>query len=60
MIKKTRGFLPNFTSFGYSVSEEKIISKSTNQKQEILVTVMQSVTNVPQTNNASISGMNEE
>jgi hypothetical protein len=27
---------------------------------QILVTVMQSVTNVPQTNNTSTSGMNEE
>jgi hypothetical protein len=27
---------------------------------EILVTVMQSVTNAPQTNNTSTSGMNEE
>jgi len=27
---------------------------------EILVTVMQSVTNVPQMNNTSTSGMNEE
>ena len=29
-------------------------------KSEILVTVTQSVTNVPQTNNTSTSGMNEE
>jgi len=29
-------------------------------QQKILVTVTQSVTNVPQTNNTSTSGMNEE
>ena len=29
-----RCFLPNFSSFGKAVSEEKIFQKSTNQKQE--------------------------
>ena len=35
-LQKTfhRCFLPNFSSFGIAVSEEKIIQKSTNQKQE--------------------------
>ena len=33
-------FLPNFSSFGKAVSEEKIFQKSTNQKQEWLVAAM--------------------
>ena len=33
---------------------------SSNTDEQILVTVTQSVTNVPQTNNTSTSGMNEE
>jgi hypothetical protein len=33
-------FLPNIGSFGKAISEEKIIKKSTNQKQELPVTVM--------------------
>ena len=39
--------------------EQTIRIKYKNDKQ-ILVTVTQSVTNVPQTNNTSTSGMNEE
>jgi hypothetical protein len=33
-------FLPNSSSFGKAVSEEKIIKKSTNQKKELPVTTM--------------------
>ena len=33
-------FLPNFSSFGIAVSEEKIFQKSTNQKQEWPVAAM--------------------
>ena len=33
-------FLPSFDSFGQAVSDEKIFQKSTNQKQEWLVTAM--------------------
>ena len=33
-------FIPNFGSFGYSVSEKKIFQKSTNQKQEQPVAAM--------------------
>ena len=33
-------FLPNFSSFGKAVSEEKIFQKSTNQKQEFPVVAM--------------------
>jgi hypothetical protein len=32
--------LPSFGSFGQVVSEEKILKKLTNQKQELLVTAM--------------------
>ena len=32
-------FLPSFGSFGKAASEEKIFQKSTNQKQELLVTM---------------------
>jgi hypothetical protein len=39
--------------------EQTIRIKYKNDKQT-LVTVTQSVTNVPQTNNTSTSGMNEE
>ena len=35
-----RCFLPNFSSFGKAVSEEKIFQKSTNQKQEWPVAAM--------------------
>ena len=35
-----RCFLPNFSSFGKAVSEEKIFQKSTNQKQELPVVAM--------------------
>ena len=35
-----RCFLPNFSSFGKAVSEEKIFQKSTNQKQELPVATM--------------------
>ena len=35
-----RCFLPNFSSFGKGVSEEKIFQKSTNQKQEWPVAAM--------------------
>ena len=35
-----RCFLPNFSSFGKTVSEEKIFQKSTNQKQEWPVVAM--------------------
>jgi hypothetical protein len=34
--------------------------KKINNCKNILVTVTQSITNVPQTNNTSTSGMNEE
>jgi hypothetical protein len=33
-------FLPNFDSFGQTVTEEKIFQKSTNQKQELSVVAM--------------------
>jgi hypothetical protein len=33
-------FLPSFDSFGKVVSEKKIFSKSTNQKQELPLTAM--------------------
>ena len=33
-------FLPNFDSFGQVVTEQKILQKSTNQKQELSVAVM--------------------
>jgi hypothetical protein len=33
-------FLPSFDSFGKVVSEKKISSKSTNQKQELPLTAM--------------------
>jgi hypothetical protein len=33
-------FLPNFDSFGQAVTEEKILQKSTNQKQELPVAAM--------------------
>ena len=33
-------FLPNFDSFGKAVTEEKILQKSTNQKQELPVAAM--------------------
>jgi hypothetical protein len=33
-------FLPNFDSFGQAVTEEKILKKSTNQKQELSVAAM--------------------
>jgi hypothetical protein len=41
-LKKTthRCFLPSFSSFGQAVSEEKILKKSTNQKQELPVVAM--------------------
>ena len=35
-----RCFLPNFSSFGKAVAEEKIFQKSTNQKQELSVAAM--------------------
>ena len=35
-----RCFLPNFDSFGQTVTEEKIFQKSTNQKQELPVVAM--------------------
>ena len=35
-----RCFLPNFSTFGKAVSEEKIFQKSTNQKQELPVVAM--------------------
>jgi hypothetical protein len=35
-----RCFLPSFSSFGQAVSEEKILKKSTNQKQELPVVAM--------------------
>jgi hypothetical protein len=35
-----RCFLPSFDSFGQAVSEEKILKKSANQKQELPVAVM--------------------
>ena len=35
-----RCYLPNFSSFGKEVSEEKIFQKSTNQKQELSVVAM--------------------
>jgi hypothetical protein len=35
-----RCFLPNFDSFGQAVTEEKISSKSNNQKQELSVAAM--------------------
>jgi hypothetical protein len=35
-------------------------NKNTELQNKILVTVTESVTNVPQTNNTSTSGMNEE
>ena len=35
-----RCFLPSFGSIGYAVSEEKIILKSANQKQELPVAAM--------------------
>jgi hypothetical protein len=40
--------------------DTKGVIRSLELKDKILVTVMQSVTNVPQTNNTSTSGMNEE
>jgi hypothetical protein len=33
-------FLPNFGSFGQAVSEEKILKKSANQKQDLPVVAM--------------------
>ena len=39
---------------------KKILTFSIKDRYQILVTVTQSVTNVPQTNNTSTSGMNEE
>ena len=33
-------FLPNFDSFGQAVTEEKILQKSTNQKQELPMVAM--------------------
>jgi hypothetical protein len=36
------------------------LEKTIEYQLKILVTVMQSVTNVPQMNNTSTSGMNEE
>jgi hypothetical protein len=36
LLKTFQGcFLPNFDSFGHAVTEEKILKKSTNQKQEL-------------------------
>ena len=35
-----RCFLPSFGSFGQAVSEEKILKKSANQKQELPVAAM--------------------
>jgi hypothetical protein len=33
-------FIPRFSSFGQEVAEEKMFSKSTNQKQELPLAVM--------------------